>query len=117
MPFYDEIEIEDFTYDKEKQMYYYPCPCGDKFSISLEDLWDGEDDAPCNSCTLYVTVIYDESDLPPLDDEEEDSDDDDGQSEKADGGAAKNEGDEDGEDKEITDAVKNLSVKETATAH
>ncbi len=23
---YDEIEIEDMTYDSEKQTFYYPCP-------------------------------------------------------------------------------------------
>jgi diphthamide biosynthesis protein 3 len=33
--FYDEIEIEDFTYDEEKEMFTYPCPCGDKFQITL----------------------------------------------------------------------------------
>jgi hypothetical protein len=33
--FYDEIEIEDFKFDEEKQIYTYPCPCGDKFLISL----------------------------------------------------------------------------------
>lgn len=32
--FYDEVEIEDFEYDEELDVYTYPCPCGDKFSIS-----------------------------------------------------------------------------------
>ncbi len=32
--FHDEVEIEDFEYDKEAEMYYYPCPCGDLFEIS-----------------------------------------------------------------------------------
>lgn len=32
--FHDEIEIEDFEYDDEEEMYYYPCPCGDRFQIS-----------------------------------------------------------------------------------
>lgn len=32
--FYDEIEIEDFEYDEANDVYTYPCPCGDKFSIS-----------------------------------------------------------------------------------
>lgn len=32
--FHDEIEIEDFEYDKEEEIYYYPCPCGDRFQIS-----------------------------------------------------------------------------------
>lgn len=32
--FYDEIEIEDFEFDEEKNIYHYPCPCGDQFEIS-----------------------------------------------------------------------------------
>lgn len=32
--FHDEIEVEDFEYDEEEEMYYYPCPCGDRFQIS-----------------------------------------------------------------------------------
>ena len=31
---YDEIEIEDFDFDPEMKIFYYPCPCGDKFQIS-----------------------------------------------------------------------------------
>ncbi|THX98372.1 hypothetical protein D6D02_09420 [Aureobasidium pullulans] len=40
---YDEIEIEDMTYDPITQLYTYPCPCGDKFEINIDDLRDGED--------------------------------------------------------------------------
>ena len=72
MPLYDEIEIEDMTYDPETRLYSYPCPCGDRFKISLEDLWDGEDEAGCESCTLYIEVIYDEEDLHPLPDDDDD---------------------------------------------
>jgi diphthamide biosynthesis protein 3 len=32
--FHDEVEIEDFEYNEETEMYYYPCPCGDRFQIS-----------------------------------------------------------------------------------
>lgn len=32
--FHDEIEIEDFEYDEEEEIYHYPCPCGDRFEIS-----------------------------------------------------------------------------------
>jgi hypothetical protein len=32
---YDEIEIEDFDYNQEENTYYYPCPCGDRFQITL----------------------------------------------------------------------------------
>jgi len=57
--FHDEVEIEDFEFDEEKQVYHYPCPCGDRFEISLEMLEMGEDVATCPSCSLIVRVIYD----------------------------------------------------------
>ena len=66
MSIYEEVEIEDFVYDEDTLTYTYPCPCGDKFSITLEELWDGEDIATCPSCTLRVLVIYEEADLPEL---------------------------------------------------
>ena len=28
---YDEVEIEDLDFDEETGIFYYPCPCGDKF--------------------------------------------------------------------------------------
>ncbi|TKA70330.1 hypothetical protein B0A49_04022 [Cryomyces minteri] len=43
MSMYDEIEIEDMTYDATLQIYHYPCPCGDRFEIGIDDLRDGED--------------------------------------------------------------------------
>jgi diphthamide biosynthesis protein 3 len=61
---YDEIEIEDMTYDETLQTYHYPCPCGDRFEINVEDLRDGEDIAVCPSCSLQIRVIFDVDDLP-----------------------------------------------------
>jgi len=62
--FYDEIEIEDMTYDATLQIYHYPCPCGDRFEISLRDLRDGEDVGICPSCSLMIRVVFEASDLP-----------------------------------------------------
>lgn len=56
---YDEIEIEDMTFDETLQIYQYPCPCGDKFQITLDDLRDEEDIAVCPSCSLMIRVIFD----------------------------------------------------------
>jgi diphthamide biosynthesis protein 3 len=61
---YDEIEIEDMIYDETLQTYHYPCPCGDRFEINIEDLRDGEDIAVCPSCSLQIRVIFDVDDLP-----------------------------------------------------
>ncbi|KAL6115118.1 dph3 [Pungitius sinensis] len=58
--FHDEVEIEDFEYDEDTETYYFPCPCGDKFAITKEDLENGEDVATCPSCSLIVRVIYDQ---------------------------------------------------------
>lgn len=33
--FYDEVEIEDMVFDEARAAYFYPCPCGDKFVITL----------------------------------------------------------------------------------
>ena len=56
---YDEIEIEDMTFDETLQLYHYPCPCGDRFQIALDDLRDQEDIAICPSCSLMIRVIFD----------------------------------------------------------
>ena len=56
---YDEIEIEDMTFDPDLQLYTYPCPCGDRFQIALGDLQDKEDIAVCPSCSLMIRVIFD----------------------------------------------------------
>lgn len=61
---YDEIEIEDMTFDATLQIYHYPCPCGDRFEIFIEDLRDGNEIAVCPSCSLQIRVIFDASDLP-----------------------------------------------------
>lgn len=93
MSIYEEVEIEDLDYDPATQIYTYPCPCGDTFTISLEELWDGEDIAGCPSCTLRIEIIYDEEDLPEL--REDDDDDSHGESE---GEHLKDEGNEKKED-------------------
>ena len=68
---YEEIEIEDMDYDEDSATYFYPCPCGDKFSIGLDELYDGEDIGLCPSCTLRIRIIFDEDKLPPLPEYEE----------------------------------------------
>lgn len=56
---YDEIEIEDMTFDNNLQIYHYPCPCGDRFEISIGDLREGEEIAVCPSCSLMIRVVFD----------------------------------------------------------
>ncbi|XP_023706507.1 DPH3 homolog [Cryptotermes secundus] len=69
--YHDEIEIEDFEYDEEEETYYYPCPCGDRFQITKEELKAGEEVATCPSCSLIVKVIYDLEKFQKEDEEEE----------------------------------------------
>ena len=115
MSIYEEVEIEDLDFDPVKLIYTYPCPCGDKFRISLADLWDGEDIAPCPSCTLRIEIIYEEEDLPPLpegyEDYDSDDDDDEGDSEEeVTNQVEKDTGDTSKQDKGLADAVNNLSI-------
>mmetsp|Transcript_28150 Transcript_28150/g.80927 ORF Transcript_28150/g.80927 Transcript_28150/m.80927 type:complete len:110 (+) Transcript_28150:178-507(+) len=107
MPLYEEIEIEDMTFDPKAQVYSYPCPCGDRFKISLEDLWDGEDVADCQSCTLYIQVIYEEENLPKLRDDDDDEESG-GEGEEVDKSTTKK---EEKESDEITNSVAKLSIE------
>ena len=70
-------QIEDMEFDEENLLFHSPCPCGDRFEISLvssnlvlyylpvtnctvqTQLQEGEDIAKCPSCSLIIRVIYD----------------------------------------------------------
>jgi diphthamide biosynthesis protein 3 len=54
--FYDEVEIEDMEYNEEEETYYFPCPCGDRFQITLEELQQGDEIAHCPSCSLIIRL-------------------------------------------------------------
>ena len=58
MSIYDEIEIEDMTFDEALGIFHFPCPCGDRFEIGLSDLRSGEDIAVCPSCSLMIKVSF-----------------------------------------------------------
>lgn len=60
---YDDVEIEDMEWNEELKAFTYPCPCGDLFQITKEDLKIGEEIARCPSCSLYITVIYNMEDF------------------------------------------------------
>ncbi|KAH0451672.1 hypothetical protein IEQ34_018971 [Dendrobium chrysotoxum] len=60
---YDDVEIEDMEWSEELQAFTYPCPCGDLFQITKEELRIGEEIARCPSCSLYITVIYNPDDF------------------------------------------------------
>lgn len=57
MNIHDEIELEDMDYDDQLKTYFYPCPCGDLFQLTQEELEAGEDLARCPSCPLIIRVI------------------------------------------------------------
>mmetsp|Transcript_3644 Transcript_3644/g.4564 ORF Transcript_3644/g.4564 Transcript_3644/m.4564 type:complete len:129 (-) Transcript_3644:380-766(-) len=56
---YDDVDLIDMNFDAAEETYSYPCPCGDNFYISVDDLLNMEDVAPCPSCSLLLTVVYD----------------------------------------------------------
>ena len=67
---YETVRLSAMKFDEDEQAYTYLCPCGDLFTIYLEELHDGEDIAPCPSCTLKIKVIFDAEELPSLRDED-----------------------------------------------
>jgi len=59
MAAWDDIDLNEFAFAEPVETYTYPCPCGDNFFITVQDLLDGEDLAPCPSCSLLLRVLYD----------------------------------------------------------
>ena len=73
--FYDEIEIDDMNFDESTKTFTYPCPCGDRFEIYIDDLYYALSDleeatgelpadelsniAICPSCSLQILCIGD----------------------------------------------------------
>lgn len=55
---YEEVDIEEMEYEENNKIFTYPCPCGDRFEISLEELLNGEEIASCPSCSLVIKVNY-----------------------------------------------------------
>jgi len=56
---YDCIEIEDLDFDEDDKAFYYPCPCGDRFTITIKQILNGKEIAKCPSCSLKIKVIFD----------------------------------------------------------
>jgi diphthamide biosynthesis protein 3 len=63
MTVYDEIEIEDLDFNSDNATFYYNCPCGDRFRITLEEMLTGDDIAECPSCSLQIRIIFQKEDL------------------------------------------------------
>ena len=60
---YEEVELSEMGWDEDEEAYFYPCPCGDRFIMPLEDLELGEEIALCPSCSLRIRVLYDPDDF------------------------------------------------------
>ncbi|KAK9838972.1 hypothetical protein WJX74_007007 [Apatococcus lobatus] len=56
---YDEVEIEDMDWSDSLQAFTYPCPCGDLFQITKEELQDGEEIASLHKgALLHEANLY-----------------------------------------------------------
>ena len=66
MSSYDEGDLEDMEWNAELGAFTFQCPCGDVFQITPAELRAGEEIAHCPSCSLVVTVVYEDEDLKNL---------------------------------------------------
>ncbi|OAG29052.1 diphthamide biosynthesis protein 3 [Nematocida displodere] len=55
--YFDEVDVEEFVFNPETEEYTYPCPCGDYFVITQEEIDNGEETARCPSCSLIIRVL------------------------------------------------------------
>lgn len=56
--FCEEVDISEFEFVEKIDAYRYPCPCGDYFLITKEEIDNGEEVARCPSCSLILRVIH-----------------------------------------------------------
>ena len=61
--FYDEMDLVEMEFDEAGDKFTAPCPCGDKFFITVDQLFDNEEKATCPSCSLLLKVVYDPDDV------------------------------------------------------
>jgi len=52
-------QIEDMEFDEENLLFHSPCPCGDRFEISLVSSNLVVFHLPVTTCSLIIRVIYD----------------------------------------------------------
>jgi diphthamide biosynthesis protein 3 len=58
---YTTVNLTEMIFQDES--FYYPCPCGDLFEISLADVMNGYRIALCPTCSLRVAVNVVEEEL------------------------------------------------------
>eukprot|EP00389_Voromonas_pontica_P006044 GDKH01009075.1.p1 GENE.GDKH01009075.1~~GDKH01009075.1.p1 ORF type:complete len:79 (-),score=1.01 GDKH01009075.1:214-450(-) len=61
---YEEVPLDELEYEATESSYFFPCPCGDLFQISVSQLLAGDDIATCPSCSLVIRVLFNVADLP-----------------------------------------------------
>lgn len=60
---YKSISIKEMEFEESDLTFYYPCPCGDLFELSLKELMKGLRIATCPSCSLQIGVVVTKADL------------------------------------------------------
>ena len=69
---YAERHLSTMKWEQLELQYTSPCPCGDFFMVTLDDLFYGEDIAECDSCSLHIRVLFESHDLPDVEFETDD---------------------------------------------
>ena len=97
---YEDVEISDMDFAVETETFTYPCPCGDLFTITLDELLDGKEIAPCPSCSLLIKVVPTDDELEGFLDLVDEAEGSSGSGEEDDGSGERSEDEGAGEEKE-----------------
>ncbi len=58
LPVSGEVDLDEMDYDEERQLYSWPCRCGDRFHISEDELSRGIDVSTCLGCSFAIRVLF-----------------------------------------------------------
>ncbi|XP_077292928.1 dnaJ homolog subfamily C member 24-like [Arctopsyche grandis] len=53
---YSTVEVRDLEYDKECNIYFYPCRCGSVYNIHKDELSPPEYLLECNDCSFCLLI-------------------------------------------------------------
>lgn len=60
---YERVSLADMVYEESDRTFYYSCPCGDLFELTVDEISKGLRVATCPSCSLQIEVVITQKEL------------------------------------------------------
>lgn len=58
LPIAAEVDLDEMDYSEDTRTFFYPCRCGEGFTVKEEELEKGVECVCCSSCSLMIRLLY-----------------------------------------------------------